>query len=146
MIIRKIKDSERKAAVDLIWDTFLNFEAPDYTSEGVEAFKSFIYNREITDRLEFFGAYEKDSLLGVVATNHNRKHICCFFVDKNHHRRGIGRRLWEYVKNNNTNEIITVNSSPYAVPVYHKFGFIDTDVEQMTDGIIFTPMKYEFDR
>ena len=38
---------------------------------------------------------------------------------------------------------ITVNSSPYAVPVYHKLGFVDTDVEQISDGMRYTPMKYE---
>ncbi len=36
---------------------------------------------------------------------------------------------------------ITVNSSPYAVEVYHKLGFKDTAVEQISDGIRFTPMK-----
>ncbi|WP_334295796.1 GNAT family N-acetyltransferase [Clostridioides difficile] len=36
---------------------------------------------------------------------------------------------------------ITVNSSPYAVEVYHKLGFKDTAVEQIVDGIRFTPMK-----
>ena len=38
---------------------------------------------------------------------------------------------------------ITVNSSPYAVPVYHKLGFVDTDVGQISDGMRYTPMKYE---
>lgn len=38
---------------------------------------------------------------------------------------------------------ITVNSSPYAVPVYHKLGFVDMDVEQISDGMRYTPMKYE---
>ena len=36
-----------------------------------------------------------------------------------------------------------VNSSPYAVDVYHKLGFTDTDKEQMTNGIIYTPMIYK---
>ncbi|MFR3657622.1 MAG: GNAT family N-acetyltransferase [Eisenbergiella sp.] len=29
-----------------------------------------------------------------------------------------------------------------AVPVYHKLGFVDTNTEQLTDGIRYTPMKY----
>lgn len=143
MIIRKIEKSERKNAVALIWDTFLKFEAPDYSFEGVEAFQSFIFDDKILDGLEFFGAFEKSDLLGVIAVNQNRKHICCFFVDSNCQRRGIGRKLWEYIKKHNSNDVITVNSSPYAVPVYHKFGFVDTDAEQISDGIRYTPMKYE---
>ena len=38
---------------------------------------------------------------------------------------------------------ITVNSSPYAVPVYHKLGFSDTDTEQLADGMRYTLMKFE---
>lgn len=38
-------------------------------------------------------------------------------------------------------DFITVNSSSYAVPIYHKLGFGYTDVEQLTDGIRYTPMK-----
>lgn len=36
---------------------------------------------------------------------------------------------------------MTVNSSHYAIPIYHRFGFHDTDQEQMQDGIRFTPME-----
>ena len=45
--------------------------------------------------------------------------------------------------NNSNHPVYTVNSSPYAVPVYHKLGFIDMDSEQLSDGIRFTPMKFE---
>lgn len=75
MIIRKIENTERKTAVALMWDTFLKFEAPDYSFEGVNAFRSFIFNDKILDTLEIFGAYEKEKLLGVIATNQSRKHI-----------------------------------------------------------------------
>ena len=44
---------------------------------------------------------------------------------------------------NSNHPVYTVNSSPYAVPVYHKLGFIDMDSEQLSDGIRFTPMKFE---
>ncbi|WP_081998881.1 GNAT family N-acetyltransferase [Robinsoniella peoriensis] len=36
---------------------------------------------------------------------------------------------------------ITVNSSPFAIPVYHKFGFVDTDTEKVTNGLMYTPME-----
>ncbi len=45
--------------------------------------------------------------------------------------------------NNSNHPIYTVNSSPYAVPVYHKLGFIDMVSEQLADGMRFTPMKFE---
>ena len=58
-------------------------------------------------------------------------------------RQGIGRRLWEYLLNHSSNMVFTVNSSPYAVPVYHKLGFKDMDEEQLTDGMRYTPMRFE---
>ena len=56
--------------------------------------------------------------------------------------KGIGKQLWEYLKENSSNGEFTVNSSPFAVPIYHKLGFVDTNTEQLTDGIRYTPMKY----
>ena len=131
-MIRQISNKiELAAAISLIWETFLQFEAPD-----------FIENDEIVNSLEVFGAYDNDELKGVIATKENRKHICCFFVKAEYHKQGIGRKLWEYVLDSSNHSEYTVNSSPYAVPVYHKLGFIDMDSEQLSDGMRFTPMKF----
>ena len=145
MIIRKI-DSECEQmtqALNLIWHTFLQFEGPDYSDEGVKTFQSFIEDKKIIKTLEFFGAYEGGQVRGVIATNQNRKHICCFFVKAQYQRQGIGRRLWEYLLAHSQSKVFTVNSSPYAVPVYHKLGFIATDTEQLSDGMRYTPMQYK---
>ena len=142
MDIQKIEGTQIADAIDLIWTTFLQFEAPDYSEEGIQSFKDFIENKDIISSLEFWGAYDSQILKGVIATNENRKHICCFFVKAEYHRQGIGRKLWEYLLENSKSEVITVNSSPYAVPVYHRLGFVDTETEQLSDGMRYTPMKY----
>ena len=80
MEVKKIDDTQITNAIDLIWQTFLQFEAPDYSEEGVKSFQDFIENKEIIKTLEFWGAYDEEELKGVIATNENRKHICCFFV------------------------------------------------------------------
>lgn len=142
MEIRQLEPFEIDEAITLIWEVFLQFEAPDYSDEGIQSFKDFIENDEILKTLEFFGAYEQDELKGVIATSENRKHICCFFVKAKYHRQGIGRTLWEYVLNHSERNVLTVNSSPYAVPVYRKLGFVETDTEQLADGMRYTPMKF----
>lgn len=85
--------------------------------------------------------------MGVVATR-QPCHISLLFVDKEHHRQGIGRELLStitsFYKEAGVNREMTVNSSPYAVEIYHKLGFMDTDTEQLVNGIRFTPMKYVF--
>ncbi len=143
MEVRKISNSRIDYAVDLIWTTFLQFEAPDYSDEGVNSFKKFIEDENTIKKLEVFGAYEGDKLTGVIAVNENRSHICCFFVKAEYQRQGIGRMLWEYLLSSSRNLVFTVNSSPYAVPFYHKLGFVDIDVEQLTDGIRYTPMCFK---
>ena len=38
MEVKKIDDTQIANAIDLIWQTFLQFEAPDYSEEGVKSF------------------------------------------------------------------------------------------------------------
>ena len=112
-------------------------------SEGVNTFRDFINNREAINGLEIYGAYEKENIIGVIATRNEGNHIALLFVDGKHHRQGIGRKLFEVVLQNSTSEIVTVNSSPYAKGFYHRLGFVDTDQEQTKEGIRFTPMKHQ---
>ena len=37
---------------------------------------------------------------------------------------------------------IPTNDIGKTVEFYHKLGFVDTNTEQLTDGIRYTPMKY----
>ena len=91
MEIKKIIDDlQINNAIKLIWKTFLQFEAPDYSVEGIQSFRDFIEDKEIIQTVEFWGAYDNKELKGVIATNDNRKHICCFFVKAQYHRQGIG--------------------------------------------------------
>ena len=143
MEIRQLEPFEIDEAITLIWEVFLQFEAPDYSDEGIQSFKDFIENREMIKTLEFWGAYDDKELKGVIAAKEERKHICCFFVKAQYHRQGIGRMLWEYLLKNSPSELITVNSSPYAIPFYHKLGFVDMDTEQLSDGIRYTPMRFK---
>ncbi|MEG0526074.1 MAG: GNAT family N-acetyltransferase [Longicatena sp.] len=129
-------------AQELIWNTFLEYEGADYEQEGIQSFHAFLMDNEALETLKLYGAYEEEQLLGVIATRDNGKHISLFFVEATYQQQGIGRMLWEYVKQNSTCDEITVNSSPYAVSIYHKLGFIDTDKEQVHNGIRFTPMLY----
>lgn len=143
MDIRKITGTEKINAIKLVWKVFLEFEAPYFEEKGVIAFRNSISNPEIINELVIYGAYENESLIGVIATRNKGNHIALLFVDKKYHRRGIGRKLFEVVLKNSTANIITVNSSPYAIGFYHKLGFVDIGREQTRDGMIFTPMKYQ---
>lgn len=142
MEIRELTQIEKKDALSLVWNVFLKFEAPDYTAEGVQTFHDFIRNEEVTNRLTMYGAFKKGLLVGVVATRSAGNHISLFFVHSEFHRQGIGTHLFKEVVKRSASNKITVNSSPYAVEVYHRLGFVNTDTEQQTDGMRYTPMEY----
>lgn len=144
MEVRIINPDERETALKLVEKTFMEFEAPDYPQSGIDNFKNSVFNNEeYLQSIVIYGAFEKGELLGVIATRKGGSHIALFFVDGKHHRRGIGRKLFEAAIKNCPGSSITVNSSPYATEVYHHLGFVDTDKEQSADGMRYTPMVFE---
>lgn len=120
MEIRQVGPSEIDAAVALILEVFLQFDAPDDSEEGIRSFRVFVEDGEIRQTLLFFGAFEQGELKGVIVTDDAKDHICCFFVKAGYHRQGIGKKLWEYVLDHSEEAVFTVHASPYAVPIYHK--------------------------
>lgn len=142
--IRKLTASEIQTALDLVWKVFQEYEAPDYSKEGVEEFYRSIHDDNYLAMLSLYGAFVSEKLVGVIATRSEGTHIALFFVDGEYHRNGIGKKLFQTVLSQCSTNRMTVNSSPYAVPVYHKLGFTDTDTEQVINGLRFTPMEFKF--
>jgi ribosomal protein S18 acetylase RimI-like enzyme len=134
----------------MVWEVFSEFEAPDYTSEGVDTFKEFIVPEILADKIrnKYFTVYcclDNDSLVGVLALR-DTTHISLLFVKKMYHRKGIAKELLRIAIEDIINlkldlGEVTVNSSPYAVKIYERFGFAATDTMQEKNGIKFTPMK-----
>ncbi len=140
-LIREIRQDEIEKALSLVWKVFQEYEAPDYTEEGTEEFYKSIHDESYLSELCCYGAFIHDELVGVIATRNSGTHIALFFVDGKYHRQGIGRQLFQTAQGANDSDKMTVNSSPYAVPVYHRLGFKDTDTEQTVNGLRFTPME-----
>ena len=142
MLIRRMREPELPEAVDLCWRVFLEFEAPDYAPEGVDAFYAYISNTEQVKHLTIFGAWEHQHLQGVLAAEES--HIALFFVDPVIHRQGTGRKLFQAYLAESGCRRVTVHSSPYAVKVYRHLGFFPAAEEQVSpDGIRYTPMIWE---
>ena len=99
-----------------------------------------------TGHKKLWGFYQDDQIIGVIGTRDDL-HVSLMFVDRNHHHQGIARALFNTVladlKSRQPGKpfVMTVNSSPYAVEVYRRFGFEATAPEQVTKGIRFVPMK-----
>lgn len=139
--IRRLKADEIQSALDLAWEVFLQYEAPDYSDAGVRAFRAYLDNKEKTGAMQYWGAFDGEQLVGTMMVR-PPQHIGGFFVRGDYHRKGIGRALFDAMRTAFEVQTFTVNSSPYAVGVYERLGFIAESDEQLADGIRFTPMRY----
>ncbi len=76
------------------WEVFLQFEAPEYSKEGIWEFRGSLDDKERTRNLQFYGAFDGEQLVGTLCMREPR-HIGGFFVKADYHRKGIGRKLFE---------------------------------------------------
>ena len=147
--VRFLDREEWEDAMGLSWKTFLEFEGDVYSPEGIRNFEDFITDSGLK-RLFLMGAYqvmaayEGSKIIGIISLR-NENHISLLFVDRNYHKRGIGRALVlamaEYARAEMGQKKLTVNASPYGVEFYHRLGFTDTEPEKQQNGIIITPME-----
>ncbi|QDR81711.1 GNAT family N-acetyltransferase [Sporomusa termitida] len=146
--IGEITPEEAGSALTLINATFDRFVGPGYSEQGIQAFKDFITRERrqqgFTDYAFMLVARQERQIIGVIEIWHYR-HITLLFTAAEWHNRGVAKRLLQAAisicrrENPALNEI-SVRSSPFAVPVYQKLGFIASGHEQTVDGMRFTEM------
>ncbi|NLC92040.1 MAG: GNAT family N-acetyltransferase [Treponema sp.] len=97
--IRKTTKNEFDEVIKLTWETFLEFEAPDYDINGINQFKKDIIDNAsfkeacISERNKTFGAFDSNVLVGIIVIR-NENHITLFFVKKEYQRKGIATQLF----------------------------------------------------
>ena len=150
--IRPQHETELPAASALAGRVFAEFEAPEYSPEGIGTFLRFVAPEALAAQhrngsMQSWGAFRRGRLVGIIALT-RRSHLCLLFVEKACHRQGIARTLFSTLRDHcrtaPDTPRITVNSSPYAVGAYRRLGFRATGDERTVDGIRFTPMEYLF--
>lgn len=116
---------------------------------GAEGFLKTISKEAIEGYIDdsnfrYLAGFVDENLAGVVAIRDN-KHLYHLFVSPKFQRRGFARELWstameEAIQLGSRGEF-TVNSTPFAAPVYTSFGFEVVGQRVETKGIAFIPMK-----
>jgi predicted GNAT family N-acyltransferase len=152
IIIDELKTDEINFVSDMVNNIFDEFVGKDYSEEGNNTFKDYTTLQNILNRFnekssKFLTAKYSKETVGILEIKNN-DHISLFFIKKEFHGKGIGKKLFEnylsIIKNENSKiEKITVNSSIYAEEIYSKLGFIKTDEVQERDGIKYIPMEYK---
>lgn len=144
------ESGQEKAITDMIWNVFCEFNAPDYSEEGINTFKEFIDSERLANDIKNNGfklycCFHGNTPVGVLALR-NTTHISLLFVKKSFHKRGIAKELLklsvtDLMHDSPGTKELTVNSSPYAVEIYERMGFTATDNMREKSGIIYMPMK-----
>lgn len=153
MQLCKIGKNKLRDALELVWEVFEKYEAPDYEEMGCKTFRHFIEYGNMVEKVNqgkmiFWGCYLNNYLIGVIALREGQ-HISLLFVREQFHRLGVAKKLVKmavaHVASTNPSiRAVTVNSSPYAVEFYKKIGFLPLGPEQHKDGIRYTSMKFTF--
>ncbi len=148
---RTMRPGEEAIVCSLIEKVFNEFVAPEYGAEGTNEFFKFanpqaMAERANTKQIVIVAEYDSD-LVGVIEMRGNN-HIAMLFVTLQ--SRGIAKELIkkaieECRKREQDVKKITVNSSPFAEPIYTKVGFKPTGSSQQKNGITFVPMAYDLE-
>lgn len=127
---------------------YIKYNSKIDTEEGINGILSFISEESIKLRFYLRGAFTlvardaNKNIIGIVEVR-NFEHISLFFVDDKYFKCGIGKALFEEVKNTSVSDKFTVNASDYALEFYKKLGFVQTtDSIQIENGVHFYPMIY----
>ncbi len=139
-------------ALGLVQNVFDECDRIDYEEQGIRTFEHFIRRENMEQNMDsgemvFFGAYEANQLIGVVAMR-NGFHVSLLFVGKEYQRQGVARRLIRRaaaycLEQDPALRHITVNASPNGVPAYLAMGFYPLSEEQKKEGMRFTPMRID---
>jgi GNAT superfamily N-acetyltransferase len=146
---RLMRQEEVAQVSDLALRVFAECVGPSFDPQGVETFARYADPEELARRSQHdhsvLVATVQESIVGVIELREHQ-HISLLFVDKPHQRRGIARELLTRALELSCSQghqvrKVTVNSSPYAVPVYQRLGFCALGPEQSKSGMLFTPMS-----
>ena len=89
-----------------------------------------------------------NELVGAVALR-DQTHLYHLFVAPAFQRQGLARLLWSTVREaalaKGNAGAFTVNSSPNALPIYERFGFVQDGPRVETHGVAFIPMRLTID-
>lgn len=61
--IRKIEEPEIENALELAWEVFVEFEAPEYAQAGIDEFHNFVTEGWKNAGMTFYGAFEDGRIM-----------------------------------------------------------------------------------
>ena len=149
MEIRPAQIAEAGSIVALALGAFDEFIAPDYSEQGIAHFHANVTTDRLIASMNEGNIVLVGTVGGVLAgvvTLRDETHISWLYVDKAYQGQGIGLKLVadaaeQVMLRTPGATMITLNASPYAVPIYFRMGFEAAGPEITKDGMRMTPMR-----
>lgn len=145
---RRMKPGDEVPVYELIRCVFGEFVGNGYSQEGIDEFFRSVSCESLARRpMEnhfILVATHGDKIVGMIDIR-DYERVSLFFVDGDYHGKGIGGTLLNRALANcrtNAPDVshVDVDSSPFAVSIYEKLGFLRTGTLQTHNGIQFVPM------
>lgn len=146
--IRLATEDDIAPALDLAWRMFVKYDSPDYGAEHTERMR-----QAIEDRLKDLSIYNHRLLVvaladgkvvGMIET-YGTNRISLLFVEGEYQRKGIATAMMSKVASElkmRGYDKIVLNSSPYGLSFYKRFGFTVVEEGKNPDTPWKTPMQY----
>ena len=153
--IQRVPCEQVSTVMELVWRTYLRYEAPDDDPHGPQTFREKIIDNKtyLADCLSgvnrMWGAYtqEETPRLAAVMVMKGESHISLVYTDGAFHRQGAASALFarliaDVKKENPDVKELTLNASAFGKPFYLRMGFTIAGQERVNRGIRTTPMVY----
>jgi GNAT superfamily N-acetyltransferase len=143
---RDMIPGEEQTVLALVLRGFDRFVRPDFSDEGVAEFtrvaRSFVVEHPEGHHVT---VAERDGQVVGMIDVRDSSHVSLFFMEPAEQGRGLGRALLtaalaKWSATGAAESAVTVYSSPWAVPVYERLGFLATGPETEHKGIRAVPM------
>ena len=133
----------------LAWRTFLKYEAPVCSPEGVGSFYRFVTSVDLEKMFligeyKAFGAFEDGKIVGISGVRSGNL-LSILFVDGEHQHKGIATSLvvmaGRFIRDVNKKDRMMVYAATGAIGFYERLGFVKTGSMRQEAGIEITPME-----
>ena len=141
MEFKKLPITRNSECLDLVWRVFSLLETPIFGEAASQSYKAIIEETREKNNIVFYGALDGDRVVGVLGMRENN-HIGYFYIDPSYQRQGIGKKLFNLMKDDYIVHTFTVNAMPTGVDAYRRLGFFVAGDLENRGGVITTPLKY----
>lgn len=149
MEVRIIEDKDIEAVSAICMASFSKSVAGTLSEDGASTFSKIAASDAFLNRMRednlILVAESDEVIKGVIELKEGR-HVAMLFIEPEHQKKGIGRKLLSSALCHARESTVTVSASLTSVPAYRKFGFKCKGDIGESAGLVYQPMEIVLNR